>query len=118
MRRDARIEFPDPIVKDGPGWLARITLPHGATPADVMGKRAALASGLRRPLGCVWPSPGPHHGGQLDLWVGDQDFATARQPAYPLLEKGTADLFQPLPYGTNQRNGRVGVTLMENNALI
>ena len=55
MRKDAVIEFPDPIVKDGPGWLARINLPHGVTPADVMGKRPALASGLRRPLGCVWP---------------------------------------------------------------
>ena len=53
MRKDAVIEFPDPIVKDGPGWLARINLPHGVTPADVMGKRPALASGLRRPLGCV-----------------------------------------------------------------
>ena len=30
MRKDARIEFPDPIVKDGPGWLARINLPHGS----------------------------------------------------------------------------------------
>lgn len=118
MRKDAVIEFPDPIIKDGPGYLARINLPHGVTPADVMGKRPALASGLRRPLGCVWPAPGPLHGGQLDLWVGDQDLATARQGAFPLLERGTADLFRPLPYGTNQRNGKVGVPLIENNVLI
>lgn len=118
MKRDAVVEFPDPIIKDGPGYLARVNLPHGVTPADVMGKRPALASGLRRPLGCVWPAPGPLHGGQLDLWVGDQDLATARQAPYPLLERGTADLFRPLPYGTNQRNGKVGVPLVENNALI
>jgi S-DNA-T family DNA segregation ATPase FtsK/SpoIIIE len=118
VKKDARIEFPDPVTRDGPGYLARVNLPVGVTPQDVMGKRAALASGLRRPLGCVWPAPGPHHGGQLDLWVGDQDLATARQPAYPLLEKGTADVFARLPYGTNQRNGRVGVQLIENNALI
>ena len=66
----------------------------------------------------MWPAAGPHHGGQLDLWVGDQDLATARQAPYPLLDRGTADLFRPLPYGTNQRNGKVGVTLIENNALI
>lgn len=118
IKKDAVIEFPDPIIKDGPGYLARVNLPYGVTPQDVMGKRLALASGLRRPIGCVWPGPGPHHGGQLDLWVGDQDLATARQPAYPLLERGTADIFGRLPYGTNQRNGRVGITLIENNALI
>ncbi|AEA23110.1 cell division protein FtsK/SpoIIIE [Pseudonocardia dioxanivorans CB1190] len=118
VKKDARIEFPDPVTRDGPGYLARVNLPVGVTPQDVMGKRAALASGLRRPIGCVWPAPGPHHGGQLDLWVGDQDLATARQPVYPLLEKGVADVFGRLPYGTNQRNGKVGVQLIENNALI
>lgn len=118
VKKDGRIEFPDPITRDGPGYLARVNLPVGVTPQDVMNKRAALASGLRRPVGCVWPAPGPMHGGQLDLWVGDQDLATARQPAYPLLERGTADLFGRLPYGTNQRNGKVGITLMENNVLI
>lgn len=116
--KDAKIEFPDPIVKDGPGYLARVNLPHGVTPADVMSKRLALASGLRRPVGCVWPSPGPQHGGQLDLWVGDQDIATARQPGYPLLERGTTSAFSPLPYGTNQRGRKVGVTLIENNVLV
>jgi S-DNA-T family DNA segregation ATPase FtsK/SpoIIIE len=118
IKKDSVIEFPDPIVKDGPGYLARVNLPYGVTPADIMGKRSALASGLRRPLGCVWPGPGPHHGGQLDLWVGDQDMATARQPSFPLLERGTADVFRPLPYGTNQRMGKVGMPLIENNALI
>jgi S-DNA-T family DNA segregation ATPase FtsK/SpoIIIE len=118
LKKDAVIEFPDPIIKDGPGWLARINLPHGVTPADIMGKRLALASGLRRPIGYVWPAPGPHHGGQLDLWVGDQDLATARQAPFPLLERGTADVFARLPYGTNQRNGKVGVPLIENNVLI
>lgn len=118
MKKDARIEFPDPIIKDGPGYLARVNLPHGVTPADVMGKRQALASGLRRPVGCVWPAPGPHHGGQLDLWVGDQDLATAKQGAFPLMERGVTNVFGPLPYGTNQRNRKIGVTLMENNVLI
>lgn len=118
IRKDAVIEWTDPIIKDGPGYLARLNLPHGVTPADIMGKRAALASGLRRPIGCVWPGPGPHHGGQLDLWVGDQDLATAKQGPYPLLERGTADVFTGLPFGTNQRNSKVAVTLIENNVLI
>ncbi len=118
IKKDGVIEFTDPIVKDGPGYLARLNLPHGVTPADVMGKRAALASGLRRPIGCVWPGPGAHHGGQLDLWVGDQDLATANQGPFPLLERGTADLFARLPFGTDQRNGKVGVPLIENNVLI
>jgi hypothetical protein len=46
MKRDAVIELPDPIVKDGPGWLARINLPHGDT-----GRRDGQAprAGIGRP---------------------------------------------------------------------
>lgn len=118
IKKDDKIEFPDPIVRDGPGYLARVHLPLGVTPAQVMNARAALASGLRRPLGCVWPESGANeHGGLLKLWVGFQDLATARQPAYPLL-KGTADVFKAIPYGTDVRQHKVGINLFENNILM
>jgi S-DNA-T family DNA segregation ATPase FtsK/SpoIIIE len=116
--KGAAIEFPDPIIRDGPGWLARVNLPLGVTPSMVNAKRAELASGLRRPLGCVWPESGAEeHGGLLKLWVGFEDMAVARQPAWPLL-KGEADLFRPIPYGTDKRARKVGVNLFEKNVLI
>jgi S-DNA-T family DNA segregation ATPase FtsK/SpoIIIE len=117
--KDAELSFPAPITRDGPGWRADVDLPHGVTPAMVMEKRPELASGLRRPLGCVWPEPArDQHAGRLVLWVGDQDLARAKQPGWPLARTGRADLFSPVPFGTDQRGRTVTVTLMFSNMVI
>ncbi|MFH8340877.1 cell division protein FtsK [Streptomyces sp. AM6-12] len=105
--------FTAPITRDGPGWRAEGDLPYGVTVTDVIERRDRLASGLRRPLGCVWPEAVPdEHTGRLVLWVGDQDLKSARKPLWPLLKSGTVDLFKPVPYGTDQRGRWVDVTLM------
>ncbi|MEV6992273.1 cell division protein FtsK [Streptomyces sp. NPDC093228] len=105
--------FTAPITRDGPGWRAEGDLPYGVTVTDVIERRDRLASGLRRPLGCVWPEAVPdEHTGRLVLWVGDQDLKSARKPVWPLLKAGTVDLFKPVPYGTDQRGRWVEVTLM------
>jgi S-DNA-T family DNA segregation ATPase FtsK/SpoIIIE len=111
--KGAELTFPAPITRDGPGWRADVDLPHGVTPGAVMEKRAELASGLRRPLGCVWPEPArDEHAGRLVLWVGDQDLAKARQLGWPLARTGGTDLFKAVPFGTDQRGRVVTVTLM------
>lgn len=111
--KGAVIAYPAPITRDGPGWRADVDLPHGVTPGQIMEKRAELASGLRRPLGCVWPGPDrDQHAGRLVLWVGDQDLARARQPGWPLAKTGRTSLFEPVPFGTDQRGRTVSVTLM------
>ena len=114
-----RLELLGPVLPDGPGWRAEIDLPHGVTAADVMAVRDRLASGLRRPLGAVWPEPVPSaHPGRLVLWVGNQEFRAQPQPAWPLLEAGRADLFEPVPFGFDQRGRLVSVPLIFNNVLI
>lgn len=106
-------EFTAPITRDGPGWRAEGDLPYGVTVTDVIERRERLASGLRRPLGCVWPEAVPdEHTGHLVLWVGDQDMNKAKKPAWPLAKSGTVDLFKPVAYGTDQRGRWVEVTLM------
>lgn len=106
-------EFTAPITRDGPGWRAEGNLPHGVTVTDIIERRERLASGLRRPLGCVWPEAVPdEHTGHLVLWVGDQDMSKAKKPAWPLAKSGTVDLFKPVAYGTDQRGRWVAVTLM------
>ncbi|MFE1432404.1 cell division protein FtsK [Streptomyces griseoaurantiacus] len=106
-------EFTAPITRDGPGWRAEGNLPYGVTVTDVIEKRERLASGLRRPLGCVWPeAESDEHPGHLVLWVGDQTLKAAPKPAWPLLKSGTVDLFKPVAYGTDQRGRWVAVTLM------
>ncbi|QKW10881.1 cell division protein FtsK [Streptomyces sp. NA04227] len=105
--------FTAPITRDGPGWLAEGDLPYGVTVTDVIERREKLASGLRRPLGCVWPEAVPdEHTGRLRLWVGDQDMSQVPNAKWPLAESGTVDLFKPVAWGTDQRGRWVGVTLM------
>ena len=105
--------FTAPITRDGPGWLAEGDLPYGVTVTDVVDRREKLASGLRRPLGTVWPEAVPHeHTGRLRLWVGDQDMSQTKQPEWPLAKSGSVDLFKPVAWGTDQRGRWVEVTLM------
>lgn len=105
--------FTSPITRDGPGWRAELDLPYGVTATDVMDRRDKLASGLRRPLGCVWPEPVTDvHTGRLVLWVGDQDMSKATQPKWPLRNTGTVDLFKPAPFGTDQRGRWANLTMM------
>src|SRR5690606_23471768 len=105
--------FTAPITRDGPGWLAEGDLPYGVTVTDVVDRREKLASGLRRPLGTVWPEAVPdEHTGRLRLWVGDQDMSQTKQPAWPLAKSGTVDLFKPVAWGTDQRGRWIEVTLM------
>lgn len=113
------ITFPSPIVRDGPGWLADVDLPFGVTVKDILDKRAELASGLRRPLGCVWPEPDPdQHAGRLRLWVGQEDMRKARQAPWPLKRSGQANVFEPLPFGTDPRSRIVLIRLIFGNLLL
>jgi S-DNA-T family DNA segregation ATPase FtsK/SpoIIIE len=107
------IGFVAPITRDGPGWRADIDLPPGVTVGEVADRRDKLASGLGRPLGCVWPEANAEvHPGRLVLWVGDQDMARTRQPAWPLAKTGAVDLFRPFAFGTDQRGRQIPLTLM------
>jgi S-DNA-T family DNA segregation ATPase FtsK/SpoIIIE len=108
------IAFVAPITREGGrGWRADIDLPPGVTVGEVADKRDKLASGLGRPLGCVWPEGNAEvHPGRLVLYVADHDMAKARQPAWPLARTGTVDLFRPVAFGTDPRGRLVPLTLM------
>ncbi|MFD9224554.1 cell division protein FtsK [Streptomyces sp. NPDC060064] len=113
------LKFPAPITRDGPGWRADVDLPYGVTLPDILDRREKLASGLRRPLGCVWPEPvADEHAGRMMLWVGDKALNKVKPPAWPLAKGGSASLFKPLPFGTDQRGRNVDVALMYDNVLI
>jgi S-DNA-T family DNA segregation ATPase FtsK/SpoIIIE len=103
----------DGPTRDGSGWLWKGELPPGVTAGDVSEKREELASGLRRPLGCVWPDTDhKRHPGALDLYVADEDMTKAEQPAWPLLKRGIVDLFSPQPFANDPRGRAVSVVLM------
>jgi S-DNA-T family DNA segregation ATPase FtsK/SpoIIIE len=82
-------------------------------------RREQLASGLRRPLGSVWPEPvTSEHAGRLELWVGRQDVAKSKQGSWPLARGAQADIFQPIPYGTDVRGRVVKAPLIYGNWLL
>lgn len=113
------LAFVAPICQDGPGYRAELDLPYGVTAVDVMDKRAELASGLRRPLGCVWPEPVyDEHSGRLVIWVGREEMRRMPKASWPLAKGGAFDVFKPIPFGTDQRGRTVSVLLPENNVLI
>ncbi|MFD3946834.1 cell division protein FtsK [Streptomyces sp. NPDC058579] len=113
------IKFPAPITRDGPGWRADVDLPYGVTVPDILDRREKLASGLRRPLGCVWPEPvADEHAGRMMLWVGDKALNKTPKAPWPLAKGGEVSLFKPLPFGTDQRGRNVDITVMYDNVLI
>ncbi|GAA2850171.1 FtsK/SpoIIIE domain-containing protein [Pseudonocardia halophobica] len=118
--KGASISYVAPITRDGPGWRADIDLPFGVTVADVAERRDRLASGLRRPLSAVWPEPSlEEHAGRLVLWVGDQPLNQVKPKAWPLEKSGSVELLGgTFPFGTDQRQRPVMVSLAETNALV
>ncbi len=108
-----------PITRDGNGWLALYELPHGVTAGEVSERRERLASGLRRPLGCVWPETmHKRHPGALNLYVADEDMTESDRTPWPLAKRGAADLFKPTVFATDPRGRQVTVTLMFASVII
>lgn len=113
------VEFAAEIQRDGPGWRAEVDLPRGVEAVKVLEKRAALAAAMRRPISTVWPEADrAAHPGRLVLWVAQHDPAKAARKLWPLMHKGQADVFGPLPFGFDPRGNLVTITLMYSNLLV
>ena len=111
--------LPSPVREDGPGWRAEVDLPYGVTATQVIERREQLASGLRRPLGAVWPEcVTSEHAGRLELWVGRADISKAKPAPWPWLRTGGGDVFGPFPFGADPRGRRVDGHLPEHNWLL
>lgn len=111
--------FPEPVREDGPGWRASVDLPYGVTATQVIERREQLASGLRRPLGAVWPSPvTSEHAGRLELFVGRQDISKGKPIPSPLVKSGAVNIFEPVPFGVNVKGQPVKVPLIYNAWLV
>ncbi len=105
MKDPGSIAFVHPgIHRDGPGWLARVNLPHGLEAVKVLERRGALSSALRLPVDQVWPAPGPEHAGQVDLWVGYKPASKMGTPKWSLTDANArTSYFELTEFGTDQR---------------
>ena len=120
MKEPGSISFVHPgIHRDGPGWLARVNLPAGLEAVKVLEKRGGMSSAMRLPVDQVWPSPGPEHAGQIDLWVGYQPSSKMGKPRWGL-ESPTArtSYFELEEFGTDERQRPVRTQLAFQNFLI
>lgn len=119
VRDGAGISWVSDVHRDGDGWGVELDLPHGVTASDIIKRREALASGLRRPHSATWPEAVPHeHAGRLYLWIGRHDLSKAKPVPYPLLRTGTADVFAQVPFATSPRGQHVGAPLFETNWVV
>ncbi|WP_405149400.1 hypothetical protein OG589_14390 [Sphaerisporangium sp. NBC_01403] len=119
LKDPARIKFPQDIHRDGPGQLARVNLPQGVEASAVVGARGKLSSALRLPVDQVWPSVGPDHDGQLDLWVGYEPASKMKPPRWSLTADGArTSVFEPMDFGADQRQRPVSAPLFQRNWLI
>ena len=115
----AEVTFPVEIHRDGPGWLARVNLPAGVEAVTVIERRGRLSSALRLPVDQVWPAVGPEHAGQLDLWVGMMPASKMGQPRWSLAaDNARTSVFEPVEFGTDQRQRPVKTELFARNFLI
>jgi S-DNA-T family DNA segregation ATPase FtsK/SpoIIIE len=113
------LKFISDVMRDGPGWSCHLDLPHGVSASDIIARREALASGLRRPLSATWPAGVPEvHPGRLDLWVGLADISKVKPSPGPLVKMASTDLFGVVPFGTSPRGKGVSVPMFEVNWLI
>lgn len=119
MRDPKSITFPQQIHRDGPGQLARVNLPRGVEAIEVCERRGKLSSALRLPIDQVWPTAGPDHAGQLDLWVGYLPASKMRPPRWSIAADGAkTSVFDPVEFGHDQRQRPVATVLFERNWLI
>jgi S-DNA-T family DNA segregation ATPase FtsK/SpoIIIE len=114
------IRFPPPGVhRDGPGWLARFDLPAGLRAVKLLEARESLSSALRLPVDQIWPSVGPDHAGQVDLWVGMQPASKMGRAKWALASPtAQTSVFEPFPFGHDERLRAINVVFFQRNFLI
>lgn len=119
IKEPEQIHFPDEIHRDGPGYLARTNLPLGVEAIEVLERRGKLSSALRLPIDQVWPSAGPDHAGQVDIWVGFQPASKMGQPPWSLAsESARTSFFEPFDFATDERQRPLPAVLFQRNWLI
>ena len=114
------LAFVSDVHRDGDGWGADLDLPHGVTASDIIKRREALASGLRRPHSATWPEAVPARARRAAVPVG-RPARPVQDQAGPLpaaASTGTADVFGHVPFAANPRGQLVGAPLFETNWVI
>ena len=119
LRDGHQLVFPSPVREDGPGWRAEVDLPVRGDRGD--GDRAARAARLRAPPPARrrLARTGHQRARRAARAVGRPPGRRQVQAGpWPLARGGQADIFQPIPYGTDVRGRVVKAPLIYGNWLL
>ncbi|MGH3869432.1 MAG: hypothetical protein ACRDQ4_25665 [Pseudonocardiaceae bacterium] len=105
-----------PARRDGHGTAVQLRMPLGTKASDVVTRKELLAANLGRLEVETWPSAGPQ-ANILDLWVADQGALDGPPPPWPLLHKGTVDVYDGAPWGVTIRGEPITAPLIGTNWL-
>lgn len=115
-----RVEFGSTMARDpsGTGSQVSIDLPYGKTFDDAVKARGSVASGLDVAVSQVFITRDPSSHRRHTLWVADRDPLAQGAGRTPLLRCKPTDVWQPAPFGLDERGNKVAVDLMWNSILI
>lgn len=115
---DQQITFGSPMARDGEGSRVLVDLPYGRGLADAIKARDAIASGLDVAVSQVFITRDPTSNRRHQLWVADRDPLAIPAGRTPLLRCHATDIWQPAPFGLDERGRPVAVSMIWHSLLV
>lgn len=115
---EQRVTFGSPMARDGNGSRVVVDLPYGRGLDDAVKARGAIASGLDVAVSQVFITRDPTSHRRHVLWVADVDPLALPAGRTPLLRLRPTDIWEPAPFGLDERGGRVVLSLLWNSVMI
>jgi S-DNA-T family DNA segregation ATPase FtsK/SpoIIIE len=115
---DQKITFGSTMQRDGDGSRVLVDLPYGTGLPDAVKAKDSIASGLDVQVSQVFLHRDPSSIRRHVLWVADRDPLAVPVGRTPLLSGRPTDVWQPAPFGLDERGQLVTVPLMWNSTLI
>jgi DNA segregation ATPase FtsK/SpoIIIE, S-DNA-T family len=119
-RDDQVIRFASRMERDGGGGRVKVDLPHGTSWADMIkpGTKSSLASGLDVSVNQLFLTPDKSSARRHELFVADVDPLAIPAGRTPMLNCKPTSIWQPAPFGLDERGKKVNVPLMWNSILV
>lgn len=115
-------EFVAPgVYREGQGFGAIMDLPYGYTAEQAIDRRQKIAAGLRVDefrLFVEQVRGDQGHAGRVRLWIADRDPHAGPATMSPLVKTSSFDLWNEVPFGTNEKGRLVSVLLVWTSVLI
>jgi len=120
-KEDNPITFPQPICRDGNGWLALVDLPYGKKAADALKKHQDIAAALDIDEVQVFLDRIRGEAGsarRVALWVADVDVFAQKPPVTALAKADQVDFWKGFRFGQDARKRPVQLVMVWSSLLV